>query len=107
MERVVVFIGSFVLMALFLILFEGMSDDHQPSIDTLKTALHSPDDESMATVIAYGTDSRYNTIVSGWARYELSGVQSQLGIRSGNRPAEHLLKKEQFLTEVIRRIDLE
>ncbi len=106
MERKFVFAGYLLLIALFLILVESKSCDETAAMKELKVALHSPSEESLATVVAFGTDSRYYTIVRGWAGYELSGVQSQLG--AGNRDySEQLLQKEEFLTEVIRRIDLE
>ncbi len=107
MERNVIFVGSFVLLAFFIIALESTSCSDQPSMETLQLALHSPSEESLATVVAFGTDSRYYSVVSGWARYELSGVQSQIGSSAQNSHSDQLIEKEQFLREVIRRIDLE
>ncbi len=107
MERNLIFVGSFVLIAFLIIALESRSCDERLSLDALITSIHSPSDESMEAVVALGTDSRYYSVVCGWARYELSGVESQISVLSENVNYDELLKKELFLREVIRRIDLE
>lgn len=63
--------------------------------------------ESLQTITAYGTDSRYYVMIRGWLTQELKGVESQILPAQENANKAKFRQKADFLKKSIRRIDLE
>lgn len=77
-------------------------------IKALSRAIASPDEpDSLQIITQYGTDSRYYVMIRGWLVQVLSGVQSQLDANRNDKTKEKLIERVAFLTQAIRRIDLE
>ncbi|RTR40545.1 hypothetical protein EKG38_01080 [Shewanella canadensis] len=77
-------------------------------IKALSRAIASPDEpDSLQIITQYGTDSRYYVMIRGWLVQVLSGVQSQLDANRNDNAQEILIERVDFLTQAIRRIDLE
>ena len=77
-------------------------------VKSLDNAIKHPSETSLATISLYGTDSRYYVMIRGWLVQELQGVNSQLSAyRSDDEIKARLQTKSDFLTQAIRRIDLE
>ncbi len=77
-------------------------------IKALSLAIASPDEpDSLKIITQYGTDSRYYVMIRGWLVQVLSGVQSQLNANRNDKAKEKLIERAAFLTQAIRRIDLE
>ncbi|MGS0680342.1 hypothetical protein ACVBIL_04170 [Shewanella sp. 125m-7] len=77
-------------------------------VKSLDSAIKSPSPESLALINQYGTDSRYYVMIRGWLVQELQGVNSQLSAyRKDDALKAKLQQKADFLTQAIRRIDLE
>jgi len=87
-------------------------------VKALSRAIASPDaPDSLQIITRYGTDSRYYVMIRGWLVQELSGVQSQLDATKDHKTKDHktkddsaktaLIERVSFLTNAIRRIDLE
>ena len=73
----------------------------------IEAALKAPGDESLATIVRYGTDSRHYVMIRGWLAQLLKGTESQ---RSAARDPDLKRKHQEsveFLKKAIRRIDLE
>ena len=77
-------------------------------VKALARAIASPDEpDSLQIISQYGTDSRYYVMIRGWLVQELSGVQSQLDANRNDNAKVELTERVAFLTQAIRRIDLE
>lgn len=83
-------------------------------VKSLDHAIKHPSNSSLATITEYGTDSRYYVMIRGWLVQELQGVKSQLAAyrldtldTSDDQHRARLQHKVDFLTQAIRRIDLE
>ncbi|MDR8522219.1 hypothetical protein [Shewanella fidelis] len=77
-------------------------------IKALDSAIKQPSSESLNIIQQYGTDSRYYVMIRGWLVQELQGVNSQLAAyRSEDETKARLQAKHDFLSQAIRRIDLE
>ena len=77
-------------------------------IKALDSAIKQPSTESLNIIQQYGTDSRYYVMIRGWLVQELQGVNSQLAAyRSDDETKARLQAKHDFLSQAIRRIDLE
>jgi hypothetical protein len=61
---------------------------------------------ALDSIVRYGTDTRYYTLVRGWLVQELAGVNSQLQVEQSEKKIA-LQKRKSFLERAIRRIDLE
>jgi len=94
---------------------EPLSEEYQIGVmvKALSRAIASADEpDSLHIITQYGTDSRYYVMIRGWLVQELSGVQSQLDATRGHKTEDHSAKEKLtervgFLTQAIRRIDLE
>lgn len=77
-------------------------------VKALDNAIKKPSKNSLELISHYGTDSRYYVMIRGWLVQELQGVNSQLSAyRSDDEIKARLQAKSDFLTQAIRRIDLE
>jgi len=94
---------------------ELLSEEYQIGVmvKALSRAIASADEpDSLQIITQYGTDSRYYVMIRGWLVQELSGVQSQLDATRDHKTEDHSAKEKLtervgFLTQAIRRIDLE
>ena len=68
---------------------------------------YSEEKGSFETIIKYGRDSRYYTMIRGWLSYELSGVRSQYESNKVELIKQKRKLKIDFLEKAIRAIDLE
>lgn len=71
------------------------------------TPASADEQDALAAIAKYGTDSRHYVMIRGWLREELAGVESQLASVSGPALQARLTRKAGFLKKAIRRIDLE
>jgi len=62
--------------------------------------------DAMSSVVELGTDSRYYVLVRGWLSEQLKADQSIVDARRDDVPAK-VSKRETFLKQAIRAIDLE
>lgn len=77
-------------------------------VKSIQLALLHPEAEtSLVTLIEYGQDSRYYTMIRGWVSLELSGVVSQYESAHNESARERHARKIEVLEKVIRAIDLE
>ncbi|ABV35249.1 hypothetical protein Ssed_0637 [Shewanella sediminis HAW-EB3] len=77
-------------------------------VKALSRAIASPDEpDSLKIITQYGTDSRYYVMIRGWLVQELSGAQSQLDATRDATAKTKFIERAAFLTQAIRRIDLE
>ncbi|GIU13589.1 MULTISPECIES: hypothetical protein [unclassified Shewanella] len=77
-------------------------------VKSVDNAIKTPSKNSLELISHYGTDSRYYVMIRGWLVQELQGVNSQLSAyRSDDEIKSRLQAKSDFLTQAIRRIDLE
>ena len=58
---------------------------------------------AMTTIVLYGTDTRYYSLIRGWLLQRISGLESQTAKESSVAQQQEL----RFLREALRRIDLE
>jgi hypothetical protein len=73
----------------------------------VQRALGNPDKpESLKSVTALGTDSRYYAMVRGWLVQLLAGDES-IAEAAGGKPGEAVAARIRFLRKAIRAIDLE
>lgn len=77
-------------------------------VEKLQVAIKSPPtEEAMETIVFYGTDSRYYTMVRGWLTQEQLGLASQLSVSQPEKLRVQLQARADFLTRAIRAVDLE
>jgi hypothetical protein len=77
-------------------------------VKRIAEAIDAPEKpESLQTITAYGTDSRYYVMIRGWLIQELRGVESQILPTQEDATNAKLRRKADFLERSIRRIDLE
>ena len=77
-------------------------------VKQIQEAIRAPENEaSLATIVKYGTDSRYYVMIRGWLKEELLGVESQRDAAREETTKAVFGKKVEFLRKAIRRIDLE
>ncbi|MCL1139375.1 hypothetical protein [Shewanella pneumatophori] len=77
-------------------------------VKALDNAIKQPSKNSLELIRHYGTDSRYYVMIRGWLVQELQGVNSQLAAyKSDDEFKARLQAKSDFLSQAIRRIDLE
>ena len=76
-------------------------------VETLQKALKVRDEQALATIQLYGTDSRYYSMIRGWLFQELVGVESQLHASKKKENSERFQLHSDFLKQAIRLIDLE
>ncbi len=77
-------------------------------VKSIQLALSHPEAEtSLVTLIQYGQDSRYYTMIRGWVSLELSGVVSQYESAHNESARERHAREIEVLEKVIRAIDLE
>ncbi len=77
-------------------------------VQNIQVALKAPNDQqSLQTIINYGTDSRYYMMIRGWLFQELVAVESQLHASKEAKIRAKFQNKSNFLKQAIRAIDLE
>ena len=89
-------------------LLQTSDEDVGVAIKSVAVAIDNCDESvSMATIVRYGTDSRYYVIIRGWLVQRLNGVESRIPESSAADSSDANVRHADCLRNAIRRIDLE